>query len=727
MATLIFSAIGTLVGGPLGGAIGALAGRQVDGLVLGNGSREGPRLTELAVTTSSYGIAVPRLFGRMRVAGQIIWATDLVEHRDKRSNGKGKPATVEYSYSASFAVALSSRRITSIGRIWADGNLLRGAAGDLKTGGAFRFYPGSGDQPVDPLLASAEAAGRCPAYRNLAYGVFEDLQLASFGNRIPALTFEIVADTAPLSLDLLLDGVIANHDAAVPLTGLAGLSVDGPVTTALAALTPLYPADCDACAGQLTIGADRHQSAPIALAEAARSADPHSFGANAGFARTRKEQGEAPVAVLRYYDVDRDYQPGVQRLARRPQPGQPGTLELPAALEAGTARQLIENAARRDQWGRQTLVWRVAQIDPAVRPGAIVTVPEQPGEWQVREWEWREYGVDLNLVRQAPQFPSGLPVDSGRITPPTDLPTGTTALAVCELPWDGNPGTTVPLVLAAASSSGSGWAGASLYVDQGDGILSMLGTTGRSRATIGTAVSILPPATPLLFDRRSSVVIELVAADALLNNATMRQLAMGANRALLGSEIIQFATATPLGQGRWALTGLWRGRGGTESAVASHAAGDRFILLDGTGSLLDPEAIGTIPDTQIAALGLGDATPITAPIALRGIGLRPPPPVHGRAAKLSDGSLQLRWIRRARGAWEWPDGVNTPLNEQSERYAVAFGPAAAPLARWDVLEPQLEVPAAQLSALFASLPDGVFTVRQIGDRAASDGLIIRLP
>lgn len=141
MATLVLSAVGTLVGGPLGGAIGALVGRQLDAKIVGTPTREGPRLTELAVSTSSYGQPVPQIHGTMRVGGTIIWATDLQESRST-SGGKGQPRTTSYSYSTSFAVALSSRPIERIGRIWADGNLLRGAAGDLKTAGMMRLHSG---------------------------------------------------------------------------------------------------------------------------------------------------------------------------------------------------------------------------------------------------------------------------------------------------------------------------------------------------------------------------------------------------------------------------------------------------------------------------------------------------------------------------------------------------------------------------------------------------------
>lgn len=53
----------------------------------------------------------------MGVAGTVIWATDLVEHRDRQGGGKGRPKTTTYSYTASFAVLLSSRPIRSVGRI----------------------------------------------------------------------------------------------------------------------------------------------------------------------------------------------------------------------------------------------------------------------------------------------------------------------------------------------------------------------------------------------------------------------------------------------------------------------------------------------------------------------------------------------------------------------------------------------------------------------------------
>ncbi|HEY6815219.1 MAG TPA: hypothetical protein VI168_06740, partial [Croceibacterium sp.] len=227
MATLVFTALGNALGGPIGGALGSLIGSQIDRAVLGGGARrEGPRLRELAVTTSSYGTPIPRHFGTMRAPGTVIWATDLVETSERSGGGKGRPSTTTYSYAASFAVALASRPIRGLRRIWADGSLLRGAAGDLKTGGTLRVHLGHGDQLPDPLIASAQGPA-CPAFRGLAYCVFEGLQLGDFGNRIPALSFEIVADDGEVTLAQLVEPLDRPVAAEAALTGLAGFSDEG--------------------------------------------------------------------------------------------------------------------------------------------------------------------------------------------------------------------------------------------------------------------------------------------------------------------------------------------------------------------------------------------------------------------------------------------------------------------------------------------------------------------
>lgn len=204
--------------------------------------------------------------------------------------------------------------------------------------------------------------------------------------------------------------------------------------------------------------------------------------------------------------------------------------------------------------------------------------------------------------------------------------------------------------------------------------------------------------------------------DAVLTDADLAGLAAGANRLLIGEEIVQFALAQPRGEGRWRLAGLLRGRGAGEAeALAGHAAGTRGVLLDERLRLID--GAGFDPATQrLAAIGLGDVEPVFARVAAPGRSRQPLPPVHPIAAIGPTGDWSFGWTRRARGAWGWADGVETPLVEESERYEIGAGPPAAPLRLWTSAAAALTVPAAELAGLASGTQ---LWVRQLGSHAPS--------
>src|SRR5262249_7607298 len=146
---------------------------------------------------STEGAPIPRVYGRVRLAGQVIWATNLEEvvsttsQTTGSSGGKGMGGgpsvttnTTTYSYFANLAVGLCEGPIGAVLRVWGDGKPL-----DL-SGLTIRTSAGDEVQTSDPLIVAKE--GDAPAYRGLAYVVFERLPLMNFGNRIPQMTFEIV-------------------------------------------------------------------------------------------------------------------------------------------------------------------------------------------------------------------------------------------------------------------------------------------------------------------------------------------------------------------------------------------------------------------------------------------------------------------------------------------------------------------------------------------------------
>ncbi|WP_296168740.1 glycoside hydrolase/phage tail family protein [uncultured Brevundimonas sp.] len=194
MATLVLNAVGTAIGGPIGGQIGSAIGSMIDSyaatqLFGSYAKQEGPRLDTVQVQASTEGAALPEIAGAVRLAGQIIWATNFKETATtQKQGGKGGSKgvqTTSYAYSVSFAVALCEGVIDSVGRVWADGKPM-----DL-TGVTMRVYRGDAVQEPDSLIEGIEGAGKAPAYRGTAYVVFDNLALADFGNRIPQLTFEV--------------------------------------------------------------------------------------------------------------------------------------------------------------------------------------------------------------------------------------------------------------------------------------------------------------------------------------------------------------------------------------------------------------------------------------------------------------------------------------------------------------------------------------------------------
>ena len=257
---------------------------------------------------------------------------------------------------------------------------------------------------------------------------------------------------------------------------------------------------------------------------------------------------------------------------------------------------------------------------------------------------------------------------------------------------------------------------------QADGLVP-LGGSGAGRGVIGETVSALPPSAAVLFDRQATLDVELVSADFELTSVAAEALATGANRALLGPEVIQFADAVWLEGSLWRLRGLLRGRGGTEEAAqAGHAAGTPFVLLDGQAVAVDPAKLDPTDAISLAAIGLADDEPVIAPIANPGLTLRPLTPVHPRVQPSAGGGLILRWTRRARGAWTWPDGIETPLSEQAEAYTVGLGDTAQPALRWELAQPRLELSAATLAQLSSEHPGQPLWVRQVGSFAQSDPL-----
>jgi hypothetical protein len=661
MATLILTAVGTAIGGPIGGAVGAILGQRIDQAVLGPKARHGPRLGDLAVQTSTYGTAIPKIFGTMRVAGTVIWATDLNERRSTSGGGKGQPKTVSYAYSASFAVALSGRRIRAVRRIWADGKLLRGAAGDFKSATGFRLYPGDEDQVADPLIASAEGVEQTPAFRGIAYALFENFQLADYGNRIPSLTFEVEADFGPVAIGAIAAELSGGAVAAGETPALGGYAASGDsvrgAVEALSDIVPLSLADRDGTL-RMRAGTD----APV------------SIGADEERGRrriVRRAADHVPGEVsIAYYDPARDYQTGLQRASLgAAEENNADRRALPAALEAGAAKGLAEHRLAWLRAGRIGATIGLGWGRCGLRPGDGVILTGEAGRWRVDRWTLGAEGLSLELRRvSAGALPPAAAATPGSGVREEDRPHGPTTLRLFDLPLGDPPGAR-PLLFAAAAGVEPGWRRAALLAsfDGGD-TWRDIGSTAPA-TTMGVALTALAPAGSALLDLSSSVEIELLNDAMWVEGASDAMLAGGANLALIGGELVQFGMAQWIAPKRFRLSRLLRGRRGTEWAAAMHEAGEGFTLIERESLIAIEAPAGIIgAEAKLSASGVGDMEPAMAAAGISGESLRPPSPVHLKAERNANGDILIRWVRRSRAGWTWLSGAETPLGEEREAY-----------------------------------------------------------
>jgi hypothetical protein len=724
MATLVLTAVGSAFGGPIGGAIGAALGQQIDGAIFAPAAREGSRLKELAVQTSSYGTQIPGVFGAMRVAGTVIWATDLIEERVKSGGGKGRPSTVSFSYRVSLAVALSSRPLARLGRIWADGNLIRGGDSALKIDTQLRFYSGHGDQPPDPLLASAEAVGQCPAHRDVAYVVFEDLQLADFGNRIPSFTFEVFERDGPLSLPALFQSLSDGDLLAESTHAIVGFAAGGAnMREAIGPILDAFPVELITRDGNLVVrdfGANPDQPSQIVIAieEDRRKLDPPTHRI--------APAGQIPGTVsLRYYDPDRDYQAGVQHSVSKSGGRGEARLELPAVLSASSAKRLVELKAGHARYARSALTASVVTSAELLQPGDCFLSADGK-KWQIDEIE-HGFGTAHIKARMAA---GPVPLDQmiaapGRHIPSVDQSIGQTRIAIIDCPLIAERDTNQAVLAVFAGGTEAGWKRAALSIQNEGQLIDIGGTV--PQAVIGTTQNALGSHNALLIEK-SSIEIQLFNESMLLANRDTHPLASDAPIFHMGGEFIRVGRVAALGAKRYRLSHFARACFSDQLSAPAHAAGSRIVWLDPASARIIAATDYRIGQTVTAeAQGLGDINPVVGTTVANGRAITPLAPVHGRARRQANGDIDLNWVRRSRLDLGWVDGVDQLMVEDREAYHVLLFADDIIIRDWTVFENALHISADDYAGLgVQSGSDLHFSVQQIGRFTQSTPLLFGL-
>lgn len=353
--------------------------------------------------------------------------------------------------------------------------------------------------------------------------------------------------------------------------------------------------------------------------------------------------------------------------------------------EPDSAQPKVERYLRR-QWferelGEATLTARWAKLEP----GDIKQVEIDGDNRNVRITEITRAGmlVMAKWVRDDPRVhdesASAGPTFDGRDLEEIYVPSPAKAV-VADVPLlndaenDNNP----QIHYAVGNYGGANFPGGLIW--QGsyaeDGYQQWNGVDSAEKAVWGYVESGLgTDVDPWMIDYGSTVEVTIYGGT-LTSSTEAEVLADGTiNQAIIGLagrwEVIQFITATLLGDGVWELSGLLRGRRGTEWAIAFHAAGDEFWLVeDLKRDIMGLSDLGSDLYFKGQTVGRDPMIAPTITIDFEAQTLMPYAPILEATQDGTD--WVITGTRRTRVGGTILNGTTIPLSENSEAYALVI-------------------------------------------------------
>jgi hypothetical protein len=219
-----------------------------------------------------------------------------------------------------------------------------------------------------------------------------------------------------------------------------------------------------------------------------------------------------------------------------------------------------------------------------------------------------------------------------------------------------------------------------LYESPDDSIYSQIGSV-TTEPTWGYATNALGDVAwdeKWLQDNTNTLNVVLRNELTTLSSVTLEQLVIGSTNAFAlihtngDVELMKFQTVVAEADGSFTLSGLLRGRRGTDRNTAGHVGGNIFVVLDSTASIA-PTTLGNVGVTKfLKPVHAGDLLEDEVPLeeANPANDLKPWAPVW----VVSDGALWgsdivFSWIRRTRVGGELRNLTGTvPISEDTEEY-----------------------------------------------------------
>lgn len=206
-----------VLGATLAGGVGFLGGSYLGSMLFPteNEANDIARYEDYPVQSSSVGIPIAIIRGSGRVAGNVIYMSDLVPYQIAHSvagGGKGgggeEAKSYETRYRRSFLIAICEGPAT-ITRAW------KGNDEILLT--SFTSFDGDGNSGISTLIGKDYAE-----YSNICCAYFEDYELGS-SPTVPNFTFEVGAEGEYTKIcDLIAGGGVWNTNNIVEMYDASG-------------------------------------------------------------------------------------------------------------------------------------------------------------------------------------------------------------------------------------------------------------------------------------------------------------------------------------------------------------------------------------------------------------------------------------------------------------------------------------------------------------------------
>ena len=580
------------------------------------------RILSLQVQQSSQGLTLPVVYGRARVAGNLVWYGDFTTYEHKtttRQGGKGgggvKQVDVKYTYEAAVMMALCEGEIKGVTRIWRDKEKFSSPASLRLT-----LYKGGEEQPVWPHLQQAKHAAQAISYSGTAYLCSPNYELTKSA-QIYSHNFEVdgklgystsIVDANPRDIirDLLTN---QKYGCGFPIENLGDTDVYGTYCRAAGIfLSPVYSEQQEA---QRNIAELLEQTNSAAVFSQGRlKIVPYGDSGLSGNGATyipnltplydltdddfivsgaedpvrveRKTNADAYNQVqIEYLDRANDYniavaeakdQANIEQYGIRPK----DAVKMHGICDAKVARQVAQLLLQRALYVRNEYEFKLGWKYCLLEPMDLVTLTDgglglDKTPVRITEIEEDEDGV-LNV--KAEDFPFGT---ASATEYPTQPSLGYSA------DYNVSPGNAhapvmfeAPLQLTGgepeiwlATAGGDMWGGAEVWVStNGDSYTRVGAVSGKAR--YGSLTAALPAGA--VFDRANTLGVEIGAGQ--LTGGTEQDSRDLLTLCYADGEFLAYETAELKGVGRYVLGNLTRGAYG--SNIDRHEAGRPFVRVD---------------------------------------------------------------------------------------------------------------------------------------------------